>query len=228
VTLDNALWVGGAGLEMILLVMLVRRRVYRTLPVFFFYLVWCLGSDAVEMALSRYFPAAEMPAFLVDATVYTLFQLAMLGELGASAGRYSRATRPSRILLALLMTVACALIWSLAKWNIPASAGNLPQFCAILLQAFAILRVAALLALAWWSSLQALRWPERELKIATGLGFYSLISLGVNVLQTHNFLGVGYRSLYQLQVFSYFGVLTYWVLIFVKNEAKCRNFSPQE
>ncbi len=153
-TLDNALWLGGAGLELILLVMLVRRRVYRTLPVFFFYLVWCLGSDAVGMVLSRYFPAAEMPAFLVDATVYTLLQLAMLAELGASAARYSRANRPSRILLALLMAVACALIWSLAKWNVPTGPGTLPQICVVLLQVFAILRVAALLALAWWSSLQ--------------------------------------------------------------------------
>ncbi len=66
------------------------------------------------------------------------------------------------------------------------------------------------------------------MRIATGLGFYSLVSLGVNVLQTHNFIGVEYRSLYQIQVFSYFGVLTYWVLIFAKSGAECRNFSPQE
>jgi hypothetical protein len=177
VTLDNALWLGGAGLEMILLVLLVRRRVNRTLPVFFFFLVWCLGGDAVEMTLTRYFPATDMPVFLVDSTVNTIFQLAVLAELGASASRHSnRSARPSRPLAVLLLAVACALVCSLAKWAVPAYPGFLDRLCLILLQAFAILRVGAMLALVWWSSLRDLHWPEPELRIATGIGLYSLVS----------------------------------------------------
>lgn len=226
-TLDNALWLGGACLEVILLMILARQRVYRTLPVFFF-LVWCVGSDAVEMTLARHFPTAYMPIFLVDTTVDTLFQLAVLAELGASASRHSRSIRPGRAVVVLLLALAGVLIWSLAKWVVPASPNIFDRLCLILLQTSAILRVSALLALAWWSSLQGLRWPERELRIATGLGFYSLVSLGVNILHTHNVVGIEYRSLYQIQVVSYFGVLTYWVLFFVKSEAECRDFSPQE
>ena len=44
----------------------------------------------------------------------------------------------------------------------------------VLMQLFAVLRVVSLLTLVWWSSLQGLRWPTRELRIVirTGCLYY--------------------------------------------------------
>ncbi len=225
--LDTTLWLAGVGMEIILLALLTQRRVFRVFPVFFFYLLCCLGSDATCWLVLRFLPASYLLFFLAATTVDTLFQLAILAELGASVVRQNHAVRPSRTVLGLFMALACALLWSLAKWMDPSGLPIVPFLYLILVQAYAILRVGALLALAWWSSLQGLHWPLRELRVASGLGFYSVLSLTVLILHTHDMSGASYHWLDQIQVFGYFCVLSYWVLIFAKNEPKFKNTCSQ-
>ncbi|MDR3775533.1 MAG: hypothetical protein P4K97_01455 [Terracidiphilus sp.] len=220
--LDSTMWLAGVGMEMVLLALLTQRRAFRVFPVFCFYQVCCLGSDAACWLVLRFLPASYMLFFLVDLTVDALFQLAILAELGASVVRQNHAVRPSRTVLGLLMVLACALLCLLAKWMNPSGLPIVPFLYVILLQAYAILRVAALLALAWWSSLQGLYWPLKELRIASGLGFYSVVSLAAIILHSHNMTSPQYHWIDQVQVFSYFCVLSYWVLIFSKSEPKSR------
>jgi hypothetical protein len=80
------------------------------------------------------------------------------------------------------------------------------------IQVFAVLRVAFLLALIWWSSLQGFRWPTRELRIVTGLGFCAIVSLAVVIIHGHNLVGMENHWLDQIVVASYLGALTYWVV----------------
>jgi hypothetical protein len=226
--LDTTLWLAGVGMDLVLLALLAQRRVFRIFPVFCFYQLCCLGSDAAGWLVLRFLPASYLLFFLVGTTVDTLFQFAILAELGASVVRQNHAVRPSRAVLGLFMAVACALLWSLAKWINPSGLPIVPFLYVILLQAYAILRIAALLALAWWSSLQGLHWPLKELRIASGLGFYSVVSLAVIILHSHNMTSARYHWMDQVQVLSYFCVLTYWVLIFAKIEPKLRNTCSQE
>jgi hypothetical protein len=225
--LDTTLWLAGVGMEMVLVALLAQRRVFRVFPVFCFYQVCCLGSEAVCWLVLRFLPASYLLFFLVDITVDTALQLAILAELGASVVHQNHAVRPSRAVLGLLMALACVLLWSLAKWMVPTGLPIVQFLYVILLQAYAVLRVAALLALAWWSSLQGLHWPLRELRIASGLGFYSVVSLAVIILHTHNLSGAWYHWVDQIQVASYFCVLSYWVLIFAHRETKSRNICSQ-
>lgn len=224
--LDTTIWLAGVSMELVLLALLVHRRIFRVLPIFFVYSVCCLGSEAACWFILRYSPGSYLRFYLVDMTADFLFQFAILAELAASVLRHNRGIRAGRVLLALLMALSCTLLWFLAKWVNPSGLPLDQMLYVILLQAFAVLRVAAMLAIVWWSSLQGLQWPERELRVASGLGFYSVVCLAVIVLHTHNMDGTQYHWLDQIQAFSYFCVLSYWVLFFAKKEPNRRNIRP--
>lgn len=213
-TLDSALQLAGLGLQAVLFALLIWRRVYRTLPVFFCYLVWCLCSDALAIVAVRWPPEVYLRFFLVNLTIDDLFLVAILIELGRAVLRHNRATAPGRFLLFFLFVLAGLLVFSLAKWVVAPRAPMLEQLYMILLQGFAILRVAVLLTLVWWSSLKGLRWPNYELQIASGLGFYAIVALAVVIVHTHSFGWAQDHRLDQIQVASYLGVLAYWVLYF--------------
>jgi hypothetical protein len=210
-SIDLTLWLAGILMETVLLALVVWKRVYRTLPVFACFLVWCLLSDA-GMALANQFPNAYLPATLVNITVDALLQLAILAELGRAVVTHNRVSPPSKVVLVLLTGVAVILAGSINKWSIPTHLPLLDMLYLVLLQLLAVLRVVFLLTLVWWSSLHGLRWPARELRIVTGLGFYIIATLSVAILHSHNMGGMEYHWLDQLLVGAYLWTLSYWIL----------------
>ncbi len=210
-SIDLTLWLAGIAMEAVLLALAVWKRIYRTLPYFFYYLIWCLCSERM-LAIARPVPTAYLPVTLLGITVDALFQLAILAELGRSVVRYNRISRPKRTVLAILTVLGCALAWSLNRWKIPTNTPFLESLYVVLLEIFAVLRLAFLLALVWWSSLQKLHWPARELQILTGMGFYAMSAFCVVVLHSHNMTGTQYHWLDQMLVGSYLWTLFYWML----------------
>jgi hypothetical protein len=210
-SIDVAFWLAGVCMEVVLFVMVLWNRVYRSLPSFFYYIIWCLCSEAI-MAIARLIPNAYLPATLVDITADALLQLAILAELGRAVLRYNNVSPPSRIVIALLTAIACVLAGFLNSWTVPSRLPIFELLYVVLLQLFAALRVVFLLTLVWWSSLQGLRWPTRELQILTGLGFYIIVALCVVFLHTHNMAGMQYHWLDQLLTGSYLWTLAYWIL----------------
>jgi hypothetical protein len=203
-----------------LLVLAIRQRTSRTMPVFFYYLVWCVCSMVVAPTALHLSGENYLRYFLVNLTVDDLFHLAVLAELGRVVLRYNCAVPPRRSTLVFLMAAAIALVWSLGKWILPVGLPIFHLLYDVLVQGFAILRVACLLTLAWWSSLHAFRWPARALQIASGFGVYAVVSLGTALLHTHGMTGVQYHWLDQIQVASYLGALSYWVLAFGTKEVE--------
>ena len=157
------------------------------------------------------FPNAYLPATLANITVDALFQLAILAELGRTVVRYNRVTPLSRVVIVLLAALAFVLAGLLNKWTVPTQLPTIEVLYWVLLQLFAVLRVVFLLTLVWWSSLQGLRWPARELRIVTGLGFYIFATLCVAILHSHNMNGMKYHWLDQLLVGAYLWTLSYWI-----------------
>jgi uncharacterized membrane protein len=94
-------------------------------------------------------------------------------------------------------------------------------------QTTSILRILFFLVLAGCSQLLSLGWRNRELQVATGLGFYSLVSLAVAMLNTHYAMGSQYTRLHQVVVASGLCSLLYWLFSFAQKEAERREFSPQ-
>jgi hypothetical protein len=70
-------------------------------------------------------------------------------------------------------------------------------------------------------------WRDRELQIATGLGFYSIVSLLVTLIHSHQTWSPQYHWLDLASSIGYLGSLTYWVLSFATKEQKRKEFSPQ-
>lgn len=212
-SIDLSLWLAGIVMEAILLALIVWRRIYRTLPVFSLYIFWCLLNDAGSMACVHYLSAeGYLRIFVSGMLLATLFELGVLVEVGRSVMRYNGAVRPGLVLIFLLALLACALVFPLNRWRVPT---QLPIFQLIYLvseQLYSILQVASLLTLVWWSSLKGFRWPARELRIVTGLGFCAIVSFAVAIIHSHNLVGMEYHWLDQIVVASYLGALTYWVV----------------
>jgi len=218
-SIDLTLWLAGATMEFALLSILLYNRIYRSLPVFCFFLGWCLLSD-IGMALAVRLPNAYLPATLASITGDALFQLAILAELGKAVLCHNHVDPPSKAVLVLLALIACLIAGVLNKWRIPTEYPFLQMVYMVLLQVFAALRVVFLLTLVWWTSVQKLRWPTRELQILTGLGVYIMVTLCVVVLHTHKLVDVGYHRLDQLLVASYLFALGYWILASTTKVAK--------
>jgi len=227
--LDTILWAGGVLAEAGLVALFLRKRVYREFPVFCAYLGWSLLVDLLVYTFRVYFPASYYRVYLPEMIVDSIFQFAVLVELGWSVLRPVRASLPKQSLavLALLIALAGALIWPVSGWTLPAGLGHAGRFFVHVQQTFAILRVIIFMALAAFSQVLAIGWRNRELQIATGLGFYSLVSLAVAMMHSHQAWGPLYRHLDQVLVASYLGSLIYWVFCFATQEAERREFSPQ-
>jgi hypothetical protein len=229
---DSLLFAYGMAAEAALILVLIRTRAYRTLPAFLFYLCWSLLSDALVFKLQSlpkvtYYRVYEVQ-MLIDATL----MFAVLVELAWSVLRPLRASLPRHawIGIAGFILLAEIILWPLAGYMLPTHVAPEAEFFVHLQQVPAILRVVIFFAMAGFSQVIGIGWRNRELQVATGLGFYSILSLAIAVLHTHQ-PGVGntpqYHWLDEMGTAGYVSALTYWVVAFATKEAERQKFSPQ-
>jgi prepilin signal peptidase PulO-like enzyme (type II secretory pathway) len=147
-------------------------------------------------------------------------------------GRYCVPFAPSLPRYTLVALSALTLLIGAAIWPFAAVGGiaQLPadaQLVVHLQQTAAILRILLFLGMAGCSQLLSIGWRDRELQVATGLGFYSLVSLGAAFLSTHRPTLNQYGHLNQIVIGSFLCALLYWVFSFAQQEAERREFTPQ-
>ena len=228
-SLNNLIWFATFAAEAVVVALLIFRCVWRTLPVFSVYCTWLLLVDATAFVVLRFFPARYFLFYLTTSVVYSILEFGVLVELAWSVLRPFRASLPrgSLVIVIGLILALGAAIWPFAV--IPGFNNWPPQWHLLmrLEQTTAILRILFFLALAGGSQLLSIGWRNRELQVAAGLGFYSLVSLAVAMVQTHLTLGSQYTHLNQVEVASYIGSLLYWVVSFSQKEAARREFTPQ-
>lgn len=215
--------------ETALIVLLIRGRAHKVLPAFSLYMCWSLLSDAAmlgaqSLPVATYFRIYEIQMVIDSAMIF-----AVLIELAWSVLRPLRSSLPRRSWIAIpfLIALAGALIWPVAGLTMPAHLAPSGEFYFRLQQTFAILRVIVFFAMAGFSQLIGIGWRSRELQVATGFGFYSILSLAVTVLHTHQIVGTQYHWLDELGTAGYITALLYWVYAFATKEAERQNFSPQ-
>jgi hypothetical protein len=146
----NSLTLAGIAAESAFLAMMMWRRTYKTLPIFFCYIIWGLVSDS-------------------------------------------------------------------AKW----------LFALHVQRSFAVLRILFFMALAGCSQFLRIGWRDRELQVATGLGFYSLVSLAGTMVHSHQVLGWQYFYVEVAVAGSYLLSLVYWIFSFAQQEAPRRKMTPE-
>jgi hypothetical protein len=229
VNLDTFLWLAGDAVTALAVALLVSRRAFRTLPIFSCYLVWGLLSDAGQFTVMRYYPASDYNFYLINLIVDSLFQFGVLVELSWSVLRPARAILPKWALPALAGVIALigAAVWPFTTGPGVGAFSLAGRVQVHVQETFSILRVMFFLALAGGSQVLSIGWRDRELQIATGLGFFSLVSLGVWMHHTGQAVGPQYHRLDQLVAVSYVCSLVYWVGCFATKEAKRREFTPQ-
>jgi hypothetical protein len=220
----------GVLIEMVLIGLLIWRRVWRTLPFFFIYCLWSMVSDATAMGLAVFSPAKYGIGFyLIDTAADVALQFCVLVEVAWSVLRPLRSRLSANALwvVAAVILAAGAGIWPLA--DLPGLAMPSSSWRAVvqLEQTTSILRIVFFLLLAGCSQLLSLGWRDRELQVATGFGFYSLVSIAVASMNPHQASALQFTHLYRFVAFSFLCSLAYWTFSFARAEAKRREFSPR-
>jgi len=227
--LNNVLWLAGIVIEAAVVGLLLYRRVWRTLPVFCIYCAWDIVSNIGLFVTRNNFPKIYLTAYSADAILDSALQFSVFVELAWSVLRPIRGSLSRKAILgiAALILVLGAAIWPFSA--IPGLAHHSAQiyFLVRLQQTVSILRVVIFLLLAGCSQLLSIGWRDRELQVATGLGFYSLVSAAAAMVHTHQTSGEQYNPLQELVVASFLCSLLYWVFSFAQKEAERREFTPQ-
>lgn len=226
---DNALWIAGLVAEAAIVGFLIYRRAWRTLPVFCALSAWGLLSDAGNYIVQRYFAKSYDATYLVETIVDSSLQFGVLIELTWSVLRPIRASLPriALVVVAVLIVAAGAAIWPFSGMQGLERLSPVIRNLVRVEQTASILRVLFFLVLAGFSQLLSIGWRDRELQVATGLGFYSFVSLAVEVFLSHQGLGSQYRFMHELVAMSYISSILYWVFSFAAKEAERREFTPQ-
>ena len=228
---DTVLLGCGTAAEIAILLLMFRVRAYRTQPAFFVFILWSLVEDGLMYFLRIHTNQdTSYKAYEIQLVIDSAMIFAVIVELAWNVLRPIRSSLPKYtwLALAILIAVAGVLIWPIAGFALPAdlAPGGIQLFR--LEQTTAILRVVVFLVLAACSHLLSIGWRNRELQIASGLGFFSIISLAVGIIHTHLPVEAQqFHLLDQVASASYIAALGYWVYCFATKEAERRSFTPQ-
>lgn len=229
-SLDNTLWLAGILTEAVVVGLLAYRRVWRLLPLFCIYCVWDLLSNTGGFLTLQFSPSSYNPVtYFLQASIDSVLMFGVLVELSWSVLRPIRQSlsRFTPVFVALALLAVGAAIWPFSM--LPGLAGQLPlvRLVGHVQQTVAVLRILFFLGLAGCSQLLSIGLRDRELQVATGLGFYSLVSLCAAMLSAHQSTILQYQHLNQIVIGSFLCSLLYWIFAFVQKEAQRREFTPQ-
>jgi hypothetical protein len=229
-TLESSICLTGIVIESAVIALLVYRRAWRKLPFFFGYCIWALLSDSAAFAITVISPAGySIQFYLTESIIDFALQLCVLVELAWSVllPLRSRLSHKALWVVVGLVLLAGAAIWpfaDIAGISLPGKAWHL---MVQLQQTVSILRILFFLVLAGCSQLLSLGWRDRELQVATGFGFYSLVSLAVATINAHQTSGTQFSRLTRFVAVSFLLSLIYWVVSFARKEAERREFTPR-
>jgi hypothetical protein len=228
--IDNAIFFAILAAQGTVIGLLFYRRTWRTLPFFCAYCIWDVVSNVAVYLVGRYHEASYFQAYFVQVALDAALMLGVLVEVAWSVLRPLRASLPrsSLVLVGILILVAGVAIWPFtALQGLAHATTKAGLLFTQLEQTVSILRVLFFLALAGGSQLLSIGWRDRELQVATGLGLYSIVSLTVAVLATHQTTASQYAHLAQIGAAAYICCSVYWVVSFAQKEAERREFTPQ-
>jgi hypothetical protein len=228
---QSILLVCGMAAEAAIILLLLKGHVLRTFPIFFVYLCWSLFSDLLLYTIRVTSPPATFySVYQIQLIFDSVMIFALLVEVAWNVLRPIRKSLPQHSWagIALLIAIGSAILWPIAGLAAPANLSLSGINFFRLQQTPAILRAIFFLALAAFSQVLSIGWRDRELQIATGLGFYSIVSLAVTFAHSHQLPGTeSYYWLDMMGGISYLAALMYWVYSFANQPAERREFSPQ-
>jgi hypothetical protein len=230
-TLDFNLELVSATLQTVVIGLVIFRRIYRSLPLFSSYLVWLLLVQASSLYLEVHPSAIYQKMYLIEDLIDSGFMFLVLVELSMSVLNPVRFSLPRWTFLVVsgLLALAFVAIWPFSK---PPGVTPLSQTSVYIIQleiTGSVLRILFVLALAGFSQLLSISWRDRELQIATGLGFYALVGLSVTLLHMNQGAtdSLQYHYLDEIASGSYIVSVLYWIVSFAQKVPERREFTPQ-
>jgi hypothetical protein len=229
VNLDATLDMAGIAATTAVIGLLLYRRVWRVLPIFCVYCVLTLLDGILTDVVLHRFPAHYLTSYFIEQSLDSALQFCVLVELAWAVFRPYRTSLPRSTVwvLGILLAAVAAAIWPFAGSSAFARFAMEWRLLVRLQQTVTVERVLFFLVLAGCSQLLSIGWRDREMQVATGFGFYSLVALSVAVVRSHQAGAPQWRSLDRLVGVGYLCSLLYWVFCFAQKEAERREFSPQ-
>ena len=212
----------------ILLTVLIKRiwvgRVFLTV-----YIFWSILSDCAFFYLDAMHRNLTLTPYIVELTIDSILQFCVIAEIAWSAIKPLRNALPKNFFLVVpvLLLGIGTLCWPFANMVVPDNLKTNGHLMLVVNQTVAILRIAFFVLLAAFSQFFSIGWRDREMQIASGLGFYAAISLIVAIIHSHGMVGPQYHWLDLITSFGYLGTLAYWVVAFMQKEPETRKISPQ-
>lgn len=199
----------------VLIATLIAKRILRQFPLFFCYLVYVLCTGLAGEAIDALWPRLYLHFWIINAAIDAIFTLLVLAELGRNLLRHNRKSSPGWSLVILLFIVTGLVLHTIARLSVPSNFPAIRKLAIFDMQTAAVVLLAAFLTLVLWSGALSLRWPDRELRIASGIGFCAIVGLIVAIIHSYPFdHGRAYHWIDLLLPFSYVGVLFYWIQYF--------------
>jgi uncharacterized membrane protein len=235
-SIDNVLWIAGVVGEILLICFLLFRRSYKTFPFFTSYIAWVTVSDPLlllVLALHRNQISGfySQTYFGFNVIQYAL-ESAVLVEIAVEVLRPARKNILRNVLLILVAAMVGVAIGALlVSAHLNAATIAKPRTLPVMNVTMAILRIIIFLVIAGFSQLLGLNWKNHVLQLASGLAFYAVVTLIVELAHSQLRSGPNYRynyyALEHLRVGGYLCTLYFWCYVFAKKEAPRKEFSPQ-
>lgn len=229
--LDSTLFAAGYVVEAAILILLFYKRVYKDFPVFCSYVALGILSDTAQYFLVRHYPKSDLRIYLITTIIDSLCQFGVLVEVSMAVLRPVRSSLPRGAIFAvgILIALACAVIWPFTKTPGFNELSFDSRMIVHFQLTFSVMRILFFLAIAGCSQLLSIGWRDRELQIATGLGFFSIVSLTVAMLHTSQApeFVAQYHHLEELWSASYVCSIIYWIFSFAQKVPERREFTPQ-
>jgi len=244
--IDNVLFMTSLAGQALLMIVLVRNKIYKEFPIFVLYSFFAMASDPVVILWMyhlhvpsaswgsnpnyyRVFYAVTIPEYLLG--------FGVLLEIGKEVLAPKKRSLPSGSvwLLAALMAAGALVVYLFVGHA--SSATLLTRLGSALVTVGltnAILRIVCFTIIAVFAQLLGVNWRNHVLQLATGLAFYGAVDLIVRLAHAHLASGgnvavyyAQFRLLDEIRVLGYLSSLTFWCWSFAKKEAPRKEFSPQ-
>ncbi|MGC9224084.1 MAG: hypothetical protein ACP5E2_09175 [Terracidiphilus sp.] len=215
--LDTASNLFSIVLASLLVAAMASKRAFRSSPAFFAYVGFDLVTGAVGLAIylrsgiSYWYWGCL--AFEVAGDFLLYFWVLL--ETARSLLRFNRENLPQTQIAAWFFAGTAVLIFTLSRWTVVPDRSFFSNAYVLGMRATSVLQFAGFLALILWSSLRKLRWPERELHIATGLGVNVFAWFLVALLHARWTGGPAYHWLDQGGQAVQLIALAYWLHFFL-------------
>jgi hypothetical protein len=218
--LDFLLVAAGILSQVALVALLNVKRVSCRFRIFRTYLIFESLYGIIYLTIPANLGDVRISVWMAATVIDMLFYLAVLVELSRNTVRHNSISPPSRWLIFLLNLGIALAIWPAVQFRMVLNFPSLWHFSLHVLQFTTLLESAAFGTLVAWSGFSKLRWPDHEFRIVTGIGAWTIVSLGALMLHNDGFNG---RANHWVDLFSPAAVLIvtlWWIQYFL--------FSPRQ